>query len=74
MICVGLASQPFVGVKRMDRRATRTHTSIDLLDIEQHTPADLMSLQQSVLDEMFNTAHRELQILSSFLLGKPICI
>ena len=74
MTCVGLALQPFVGVKRMNRRAPRPYTGVNLFDVEQNTPANLMGLQQSVLDEMFNTAHRELQVLSSFLLGKPICI
>jgi len=68
------ASESFIGVKRMDRRTTRPHACINFLYVEQHTPSDFVGLQQTVLDEVFDASHRELEVLGCFLLGKPMSI
>jgi len=68
------ASESFIGVKRMDRRTARPHACINFLDVEQHTPADFVSLQQTVLDEVLDASHRELEVLGCFFFGKPMSI
>ena len=68
------ASESFIGVKRMDRRTTRPNTCINFLNVEQHTPADFVGLQQTVLDEVLDASHRELEVLGCFFLGKPMGI
>ena len=67
-------SESFIGVKRMDRHTTRPYTFINFLDVEQNTPADFVGLQQTVLDEVLDASHRELEVLGCFLLGKPMGI
>jgi hypothetical protein len=68
------ASESFIGVKRMDRRTARPHTCINFLYVEQYTPSDFVGLQQTVLDEVLDASHRELEVLGCFLLGKPMSI
>ena len=68
------ASQSFIGVKRMDRRTARPNACINFLYVEQHTPSDFVGLQQTVLDEVLDASHRELEVLGCFLLGKPMSI
>jgi hypothetical protein len=68
------ASESFIGVKRMDRRTARPYTCINFLDVKQNTPADFVGLQQTVLDEVLDASHRELEVLGCLLLGKPMSI